>query len=508
MKREAERLAEILSALEASDEGGSTPAVDRAIEPELAGLVEAADWLRPLRQVPPAPGGLHAAREAFIDAGAASGGGAEPTRAPSSEALLRGGGSLLLLLGLGLMSLLLWTSRQDGSRPGRSELPAEAGIEAEGPVGESGSVTDTDRDPSADSADSAEPAGVSGEGAGEILPASGLRAQADPLAGAPIERQRPPALRNPPPSAAPIEDRAATPALASPTVAGAPARVPPPVEPPPTTSVPPATPTSAPPQRSAEAPKERDRQRLKWEGVLEAVGPERWRVGGVSFLVAGGEINEDRGLAKPGAQVRVEVERVGETLRLLRLTVLAGIAEPEIVALRGRIEAIEPAHWVLDGRILHLTAETRIEGEPALGRMANVEADYYPAGARDPGERYEARIIRVETAEVLIVEFEGRLDALEAAAWIVDGLRIEIGPETRIEGRARVGDRVQVRAAQLPEGRLLGILLRGPASDSGPDPTPTLPPASPRPTESSVPGDPSRPPEAPGPLPTEPAERR
>ncbi len=100
----------------------------------------------------------------------------------------------------------------------------------------------------------------------------------------------------------------------------------------------------------------------------------------------------------------------------------------------------------------------------------------------------EALLLAGRSADVL---FEGQIEAIGPAEWVVAGLLLQIDPETAIDGTPRIGELARVNG-RVENGRLLArqIFLLTSSADPDPAPLPAVRPtieASPTPRPSATP---------------------
>lgn len=531
MKRNSEALARWL------DRRASSPKQEGPEDPHLRDLVDTAELLERYHAVERSPDGRARGRAAFVEAGVAR---AEARRRPPVWTGRRSGpadfGFPRLWAGAALAALALFAFGLVGSRAAAASLPGDPlypikrvseslllGLST-GPRREALGETflDRRRDEALRLVEAgrtaeiwlegllaAEPegyrldglpldlSGVDLEGGSEALAtgavlrvegwldAEGLLhvRRAWILAPAPTEAPRAivrlPRTPTPPPTPRPTE----IPATATPPI--------PAVLPGPSPTA--AAPSASPPPTAwlVRVDPEKRETPVEWEGLIETMDGDWWTVAGRSFRRGEGRIDSRRGAATIGARVRVQARREGGELRLLRLIVLDPLPAPESLDWQGRIEAIGPGFWTVAGLRFEITPATRISGPAEIGRIAAVRALRHADG------RLEALEIRVEPP--IEVVFEGRLEAFDAAAWTVDGQRIALEADSRIEGQPWIGAPVAVRAEQRPDGSLRALHLR--VLEARPTDTPGLQPSpTPAPLETAFPpADPPAPPAIPGP---------
>jgi len=120
------------------------------------------------------------------------------------------------------------------------------------------------------------------------------------------------------------------------------------------------------------------------------------------------------------------------------------------IEFRGIIHEIDPRYWIVDNRMVFITARTSIEGRPEIDALAEVK------GVLLYGEIVLANSIKVTTPGAYAeVEFEGIIESVSEDAWIVDGITVTISPVTIIEGTPAVGAIAEVRGVLQPDDSVL-----------------------------------------------------
>jgi hypothetical protein len=191
----------------------------------------------------------------------------------------------------------------------------------------------------------------------------------------------------------------------------------------------------------------RDKQYVEWEGHIEQMGPETWRIDGIEVL--------RRGFSAAGVQlcakvwVRAEKKSDGR-LFLDQVRVLSAAPPPTFYDMRGRIEAMEADFWTVDGQRITIPRNVRISGEPAVGLIANIHI------RQECGRKIAESI----TVEARTVDFSGTLEAFAATEWTVSGRPVTVVPgETEIRGEPWIGARVDVKAEVREDGSLVALVL-------------------------------------------------
>ncbi|HET7090744.1 MAG TPA: DUF5666 domain-containing protein [Anaerolineae bacterium] len=118
--------------------------------------------------------------------------------------------------------------------------------------------------------------------------------------------------------------------------------------------------------------------------------------------------------------------------------------EPEIEFF-GAIESIGADAWTIDGQAVRLTEQTRIKDAAELHDRVRVHARVMADGslAAREIERAGDDMFGRQGAQF---EFTGAVEAMDAAAWAVDGQSVAITAHTEIKGGIEAGDLVKVHA--------------------------------------------------------------
>ncbi|MBC7261339.1 MAG: hypothetical protein H5T63_04935 [Chloroflexi bacterium] len=266
----------------------------------------------------------------------------------------------------------------------------------------------------------------------------------------------------------------------SPTCTAVPTETPTPTEPPPMQAPvqpPPPLPTPTPSQtvtpkptvtRTATAtaipptvapPRE---VKIRFKGRIEAIAAAVWTIGGQAVKVnAHTRIDESSARAAVGAMAAVVATRQ-EDGALLAIEITIEQAAPpaeQPFEFQGLIESWSPTQWVVGGHTLIITADTRIEGSPQKGLLAEVKA------LRQADGTLVARQIVIQLPQEE-VQFEGMIQSINPTEWVVEGVTVRIDAQTVIEGTPVVGQSVEVQGLLLPDGAVLGrrIIVLNPAS--------------------------------------------
>ncbi|MFQ5592777.1 MAG: DUF5666 domain-containing protein [Anaerolineae bacterium] len=108
-----------------------------------------------------------------------------------------------------------------------------------------------------------------------------------------------------------------------------------------------------------------------------------------------------------------------------------------VFELRGTIDSIGETVWVVAGQEIHITSDTIIKGQPAVGRTAHVRANRFEDG------RFEAIEINVEAESPPPQEkvtITGVVESKERdSLWRIGGYEVRTDDRTKYEGELRLG---------------------------------------------------------------------
>lgn len=112
--------------------------------------------------------------------------------------------------------------------------------------------------------------------------------------------------------------------------------------------------------------------------------------------------------------------------------------------------------WVA-GIPLQLSSELEVSAFNLMGAYVELEGTLLSDGH-----------VQVRQLQLRLFNIHGRLQQIAAAAWLVDGVWIEIAPQTQILRQPQTGQLVNLTAIQLSEGQFLALAV---ALDKAPSPT-------------------------------------
>jgi hypothetical protein len=195
------------------------------------------------------------------------------------------------------------------------------------------------------------------------------------------------------------------------------------------------------------------------EGILQANGPGRWQVGKLDVLLDDATfVAQKLGEAESGAWVIVwgQQNRDGEMRAdYIQVDRPATLASPTI-QISGMLRKQTSTWWMVEQTPIEITPDTVISGQPVVGALVWVVA-LQQGGAL----RALAAEVLASDPEIPLFEFEGTIKSIADGIWRVDDQIILVDPRTtEIIGDPRIGKTAEVRAGQLPDGRLLARAIR------------------------------------------------
>ena len=138
----------------------------------------------------------------------------------------------------------------------------------------------------------------------------------------------------------------------------------------------------------------------------------------------------------PNVATRLKLETEFNQRRSVEVEHLIQDSRPEPVEFTGFATQEVSGKWVINGIPVDLTPaqEKKLAGSKVL---VQVHGHIQPDGS-----------VLVENAEPHNINFKGKVEALDKAAWQVDGVKFGVTQNTRIHGNPRVGSSVAVVAVE------------------------------------------------------------
>jgi hypothetical protein len=193
---------------------------------------------------------------------------------------------------------------------------------------------------------------------------------------------------------------------------------------------------------------------VKFAGWVSDTSNDRWHVGDRVVRVDPDALIDDK--VQTGKYV-VVIARVDDDGQL---NVLSASLQPPSGGIgytfefRCLIQEIDPRYWIVCNRVVLITDNTSIQGQPEIGSLAEVK------GIRISGDAILARSIRVVVAGAYAeVEFEGPIESVTDDLWVVSGITVTVSPVTVIRGVPAPGLTAEVKGVLQPDGSVLATLI-------------------------------------------------
>jgi hypothetical protein len=173
-----------------------------------------------------------------------------------------------------------------------------------------------------------------------------------------------------------------------------------------------------------------------------------------------------KGLAdlSPGMQANVAV--LADASGVTAKTVFAFAAPlTRLVSFRGKVEVEGETLWTIDGKVVQITPETHIVGDPKVGDLVDVleRVQILPPGSLAPTTIPVAisitKLVPPPPPPTRRVEFDGVVDALPPSPtatgtplghWTISGRDVLVTPLTRVDVGITKGTSVHVKGVTLP----------------------------------------------------------
>jgi hypothetical protein len=196
------------------------------------------------------------------------------------------------------------------------------------------------------------------------------------------------------------------------------------------------------------------RPRVKFTGWISDISTDLWRVGDRvlrvdpdsliegnvetgKYVVVIADVDDDGQLHAESVSLQPPSGGIGYTFEF-----------------RCLIQEIDPRYWIVCNRVVLITENTSIQGQPEIGSLAEVK------GIRMSGDAVLARSIKVVVADAYAeVEFEGPIESVAKDAWIVNGITVTISPVTVVRGVPELAVTAEVKGLLQPDGSVLAKLI-------------------------------------------------
>ncbi len=200
--------------------------------------------------------------------------------------------------------------------------------------------------------------------------------------------------------------------------------------------------------------------KAEFVGTVEAMSDAAWTISGQAVLIeasteihdsiaVGDLVNVEASVGDDGTvtalEIRLERSASGEGTD----TALPG----DELEFFGTVEAIGEDSWTVQGVAFAITAQTEIQGTPAVGDFVKVHALVGTDGAFTAREIELAEGVELSGA-LGEAEFTGTVETIGAEAWTIGGLTVLISADTEIKDAIVVGDLVKVHVFVAQDGTL------------------------------------------------------
>ena len=184
--------------------------------------------------------------------------------------------------------------------------------------------------------------------------------------------------------------------------------------------------------------------RLRLEGYILAIGPDKWRISDQTVLVDTETVLiQDEGAAEVGAWVMAWLTRTSEgALHADSIEVIWPASHVgQEIQFSGVFTKLYGTMWGVSGTSFVVDDNTRISGDPVIGSLLRVVAEQH-------SPLLHALTVEViaDTPGAVPVEFEGTIDSISPTLWVIDGSNVELDDHTYRQGQAQVGAHAEVRA--------------------------------------------------------------
>jgi len=218
-------------------------------------------------------------------------------------------------------------------------------------------------------------------------------------------------------------------------------------------------------------------------GKLEAISSASLQVGGLTFAV--NTTTEIKDNPAVGDIVKVEGTRAADgSLTALEVQLAdfdklpeSGVVNAEI---KGTVESIAPALWVIGGFNVAVDASTELSTSLAVGSFAKAEGklqadgsllarEIRPADENSSGGGDQSGDDNgMSSGDGNKVEFSGTVESISAGLWVIGGKSVTVNAQTEISGSPKVGETVKVEAFR-SNGALTASEIKAKSTQSGGD---------------------------------------
>ena len=185
--------------------------------------------------------------------------------------------------------------------------------------------------------------------------------------------------------------------------------------------------------------------KIEFVGTVDAIDPNLWVVSGLEVIITAStkvEMGIDVGQ-------QVEVKGWVDALGSIYARKIEHDGDGRAFNLNGKgeflgiVNEIQPDYWVVNGIRFEVSATARIEPGIEVGDFVEVEF------VRNNRDEYILREVEFALDDD---EYYGTVDEIHTEYWVIDGLRFELLPKSKIEKGIKVGDFVEVEFVRNASG--------------------------------------------------------
>ena len=185
--------------------------------------------------------------------------------------------------------------------------------------------------------------------------------------------------------------------------------------------------------------------KIEFVGTVDAIDPNLWVVSGLEVIITAStkiEMGIDVGQ-------QVEVKGWVDALGSIYARKIEHETDGQAFNLNGKgeflgiVNEIQPDYWVVNGIRFEVSATARIEPGIEVGDFVEVEF------VRNNKDEYILREVEFALDDD---EYYGTVDGIHTEYWVIDGLRFELLPKSKIEKGIKVGDFVEVEFVRNASG--------------------------------------------------------
>lgn len=195
------------------------------------------------------------------------------------------------------------------------------------------------------------------------------------------------------------------------------------------------------------------REEVRFTGVVEAILSNGYRVSGRTVVVT--DLTKVKDPVAVGDWVEVKGFLQGDGSILAREIRVKKAPKSIQVEFKGTVEEILPNGYRVSGITVVVTTTTRVDGPIAVGTFVEVKGVFQPDGSVLALHIHVERPER-EKAEV---EFKGTVEELLPNGYRVSGRTVAVTTTTRIDGPITVGTFVEVKGILQPDGTILALRI-------------------------------------------------